>query len=82
MKAINQRVLLPLENGISNEMANYMTMVFDPMAPSVLAAKTEQEPGYADRLDDLSTELDRILSSRNMTFLELMNAVAVRSGQQ
>ena len=74
-------LLLP-ENGISNEMANYMTMVFDPMAPSVLAAKTELEPGYADRLDDLSTELDRILSTKNMTFLELMNAVAVRSGQQ
>ena len=26
-----------LENGISNEMANYMTMIFDPMAPSIRA---------------------------------------------
>ena len=82
MRTIIHKVLLPPENGISNEMANYMTMVFDPMAPGVLAAKAEQDPSYADRLDDLSTELDRILSSKNMTFLELMNAVAVRSGQQ
>ena len=81
-RAIIQKGLPLPENGISNEMANYMTMVFDPMAPSVLAAKTEQDSSYADRLDVLSTELDRILSLRNMTFLELMNAVAVRSGQQ
>ena len=35
-------LLLSAENGISNEMANYLTMVFDPMAPSIRAAKTEQ----------------------------------------
>ena len=61
-------------------MANYLTMAFDPMAPSIRAAKTEQDPRFADRLDDLSAQLDHILSSRNLTFLELMNAVAVRSG--
>ena len=71
---------LSAENGISNEMANYLTMVFDPMAPSIRAAKTEQNSSYAGRLANLSAELDRLLSSKNMTFLELMNAVAVRSG--
>ena len=60
-------------------MANYLTMTFDPMAPSIRAAKTEQDPSFAVRLADLSAELDQILSSRNLTFLELMNAVAVRS---
>ena len=60
-------------------MANYLTMAFDPMAPSIRAAKMELEPRFADRLDDLSAQLDQILSSRNLTFLELMNAVAVRS---
>ena len=72
--------VLSAENGISNEMANYLTMVFDPMAPSIRAAKTEKNSSYADRLANLSAELDRLLSSKNMTFLELMNAVAVRSG--
>ena len=72
-------LLLSAENGISNEMANYLTMVFDPMAPSIRAAKTEKNSSYADRLANLSAELDRLLSSKNMTFLELMNAVAVRS---
>ena len=61
-------------------MANYLTMAFDPMAPSIRAAKMELDPRFADRLDDLSAQLDQILSSRNLTFLELMNAVAVRSG--
>ena len=58
-------------------MANYMTMVFDPMAPIIKAAKTEQSRGYADRLQNLSKQLDGILADKKMTFLELMNAVAV-----
>ena len=65
-------------HGISEEMANYMTMVFDPMAPIVKAAKTEQNRSYADRLRNLSEQLDEILADKNLTFRDLMNAVAVR----
>ena len=34
---------------------------------------------FTDLLADLSAELDELLSSKNMTFLEVMNSVAVRS---
>ncbi len=79
------------EYNVSNELANYMTMVFDPSASVVAASMRETYAHYKEvgaemsggedydaRLARMDIELEAVLSNRSMTFVELLDAIAVR----
>ena len=66
------------EYNISNEMANYMTMVFDPSAPLIHYGLSQFDPHHRSKMKDLAQQLDAILENNNFTFVDLLDAVAVR----
>ena len=59
-------------------MANYMTMVFDPSAPLIHYGFSQFDSNHTSKMNDLAAQLDAILESNNFTFVELLDAVAVR----
>ena len=67
------------EYNISNDMANYMTMVFDPSASLLHWGLKQADPQHKSKMVNLAAELDVILEKHNFTFVDLLDAVAVRS---
>ena len=59
-------------------MANYMTMVFDPSAPLIHWGVKQIDPQHKSKMRDLEEQLDAILEKNNFTFVDLLDAVAVR----
>ena len=59
-------------------MANYMTMVFDPSAPLIHYGAGLLDPHHKSKMMDLAKQLDDILENNNFTFVDLLDAVAVR----
>ena len=66
------------DQGITNEMANYLTMALDPNAASIYELMKEQIENYEDRMKELQDELDEILISRNISIVELFHKIAIR----
>ena len=59
-------------------MANYMTMVFDPSAPLIHYSLGQFDSNHTKKMNDLAAQLDAILENNNFTFVDLLDAVAVR----
>lgn len=57
-----------------------MTMVFDPSAQSIYNGMKQNPyfPNYASHIMDMDERLDTILDQNNFTFVDLLDAVAVR----
>ena len=66
------------EEGISEEMANYLTMALDPSAGGIYELMSRQIFNYKNRIEKLEDELDEILLSKNVTILELFHRIAIR----
>jgi hypothetical protein len=64
--------------GISNNLANYMTMALDPNVGHLVRYMTREVPDYPRLLEQLQEELDTKLSTSNMTILELFHKVAIK----
>lgn len=60
------------------EIANYITMALDPSASTLYRFMSSQIGNYAQRINELQTELDQILTSRNITIVDLMKKLAIR----
>ena len=67
-----------LDEGISNEMANFLTMALDPHAGNIFQLMNHQIPNYQEKILDLEDELDEILQTRNISILQLFQRVAIR----
>ena len=61
-------------------MANYMTMVFDPSAQNIYYGMKQHPyfPNFKGHIMDMEKRLDTILDLNNFTFVDLLDAVAVR----
>ena len=55
-----------------------MTMVFDPSAPLIHYGLSQFDPHHRSKMKDLAQQLDAILENNNFTFVDLLDAVAVR----
>ncbi len=66
------------EEGISNQLANYMTMALDPNVGHIVKFMEKNIPKYRERLAKLEDELQKQLKSTNSTLVELFHKVAVR----
>jgi hypothetical protein len=64
--------------GISNDVANYITMALDPNVGILVRYLSKNVPDYAASLDRLEVELDQKLHDSNITLLELFHRVAIR----
>ncbi len=69
------------EYGVSDSLANYLTMALDvTVGDFVKFMETQFRPGeYRALLDGLEVELDRVMTDGNFTdVLELFRAIAIR----
>ncbi len=66
------------EEGISNEMANYLTMALDPNAANIYELMSKQIPNYREKIMNLEDELDEILISKNISIVNLFHKIAIR----
>ena len=64
--------------GITNEMANYLTMALDPNTANLFKMMVGQIENYKQRIDKLQDELDKILKSKNITIVDLFHRIAMR----
>ena len=67
-----------LAEGISNEMANYITMALDPNAGHTFALMNEQIENYQKHTTRLEEELETLLNKKNMTIVDLFHKIAIR----
>lgn len=63
---------------ISDELANYMTMVLDPNVKDFLENIKITHPEYIQVLHQYKNDLDRILKQNQMSLLDLYHKIAVR----
>ncbi len=69
------------ENGVSIELANYMTMLFDPAAPNLLQFHKDNNNAEVVALyEKLEEELDAKLQDMDTDLLGLMEKIAVKCG--
>ena len=66
------------EFNISDDLANYMTMVFDPSAKFIQSKMSVLITNYSETLNRLEDELHSVMDIHNKTFVELLDSVAVR----
>ncbi len=66
------------EEGISDDMANYITMALDPSAGAIYQLMSRQISNYEDRIAELEDQLDQVLLSKNITILDLFHRIAIR----
>jgi hypothetical protein len=59
-------------------MANYLTMALDPNAANLYRLMSYQIGNHAKRMEELENELEKILTTRNITIVELMKKIAIR----
>jgi len=64
--------------GISPNLANYMTMALDPNVGHLVSFMREEVPTYDQLLKDLQSELDDKLYSQNLTLIELFHKIAMK----
>ena len=64
--------------GITNEMANYITMALDPNAGNLYKLMNNQIGNYEKKMEILQSELEQILLVRNLTIVDLFHKIAVR----
>ena len=64
--------------GITNEMANYITMALDPNAGNLYKLMNNQIGNYENKMEILQSELEQILLVRNLTIVDLFHKIAVR----
>ncbi len=64
--------------GISNNLANYMTMALDPNVGHLVKYMNREVPAYGQLLDQLQQELDVKLIHSKMSVLDLFHKVAIR----
>ena len=67
--------------GISNEMANYITMALDPNAGHTFALMNDQIGNYQKNITRLEKELETILRTKNITIVDLFHKIAIRCFQ-
>ena len=63
---------------ISDDLANYMTMVFDPSAQFINSKMQRMVSNYSENLGRLEDELHSAMDVHNKTYVELLDSVAVR----
>ena len=73
-----QNVTFFPEFNISDDLANYMTMVFDPSAKFIKSKMSVWISNYTETLNRLEDELHSVMDIHNKTFVELLDSVAVR----
>ena len=73
-----QCVTFSPEFNISDDLANYMTMVFDPSAKFIQSKMSVLISNYSETLNHLEDELNSVMDIHNKTFVELLDSVAVR----
>ncbi len=66
-----------IEQGISTDMANYLTMVFDPAAPNLVSYLRIRQPEVVQILQELDLELEGIMVNKSMNFIALLESIAV-----
>ena len=59
-------------------MANYITMALDPNASNLYNLMSYQIGNYAQRIRELQLELENILTTRNLSVVDLMKKIAIR----
>lgn len=64
--------------GISVEMANYLTMALDPSAGNIVELMSQEVQNYRETISKLQTELEQILAAKNVTVLDLFYRIAIR----
>jgi len=69
---------LLIVEGITNEMANYLTMALDPNSSNLYKMMSDQIGNYKKRITELQDELDRILKLKNITIVDLFHRIAIR----
>ena len=64
--------------GIDNNLANYMTTVFDTSFGAILSTMLQLDPEFANLIDTLENSLDSILAEKNLTMFQLIKNVAFK----
>jgi hypothetical protein len=67
-----------IDEGISNNLANYMTMAIDPNVGHIVRFMEKEIPTYRKTLADLQEELKKKLNSTGLSLPELFHKVAIR----
>ena len=70
--------LLKLGEGVSEDLANYMSMALDPSAGNTADLMSQQIPNYREGIENLERELQEKLTAKNVTILELFHKIAIR----
>jgi len=55
-----------------------MTMALDPNVGHLVSFMREEIPNYDQLLEELQTELDQILDSKQLTLVELYHRIAMK----
>lgn len=64
--------------GMSNNLANYMTMALDPNVAHLVKFMNKNVPAYAQLLDQLQEELDIKLIKSKLSIVDLFHKVAIK----
>lgn len=68
---------LILEYGISGNLSQYMTMLFNPATPNLMEFNKVSIPETAALMEALGDELDAKMDKHSMNILQLMEAIAI-----
>ena len=63
--------------GISNNLANYMTMALDPNVAQLVSYMSKKIPNYETLLKKLQFELELALYTSNISIIDLFHRVAI-----
>ncbi len=66
------------DEGISNNLANYMTMAIDPNVGHIVKFMEQELPSFGPLLKQLQVELEDKLNSLKLTLPELFHRIAIR----
>ncbi len=64
--------------GVSKDLANYLTLTFDPAATNMMKFHEETDPAFITYVEGLATELDAKLAEKDMNVIQLMEEIAVK----
>ena len=67
-----------LDFNVSNDLANYMTTVYDQSYNSLYHGMVKVDPNYSTSVKNLENQLDNVLLDNNLTLVQLFNKSAIK----
>lgn len=64
--------------GLSNDLVNYLSLVFDPNAGHLHQLFSQEIPFYASRIDKAESELQSHLAANKISIIDLFHRISIR----